>query len=137
MADVIILTTFRFKRGAAADWTTANPTLGPGEPGLETDTGKIKFGDGATAWATLPYATANLAASLQAIVDEAPSPLPFGISLLELADAEAGRLALGLGAVDATLTDHAAALENFETRISALEATVANHEARIAALEAP
>lgn len=43
------------RRGTAAAWTTANPVLSAGEPGFETDTGKFKFGDGATAWASLPY----------------------------------------------------------------------------------
>lgn len=38
------------RRGTAAQWTSANPTLGAGELGYETDTGKFKMGDGATAW---------------------------------------------------------------------------------------
>ncbi len=33
-----------------------NPTLAAGEPGFETDTGKIKYGDGTTAWNSLAYA---------------------------------------------------------------------------------
>lgn len=43
------------RRGTAADWTAANPTLLEGEPGLETDTGLLKYGDGVTAWNELPY----------------------------------------------------------------------------------
>lgn len=43
------------RRDTAANWTSANPTLASGEPGLETDTGRVKFGDGATAWTTLAY----------------------------------------------------------------------------------
>ena len=39
----------------AANWTTANPILGLGEYGYETDTKKGKYGDGATAWSSLPY----------------------------------------------------------------------------------
>ena len=34
----------------AANWTSANPTLLSGEIGYETDTGKIKIGNGSTAW---------------------------------------------------------------------------------------
>lgn len=45
----------QFRRGTAAAWTTANPILASGEPGRETDTGKIKVGDGVTAWTALPY----------------------------------------------------------------------------------
>ena len=43
------------RKGTAAQWTDANPTLLAGEFGYETDTGKLKIGDGTTAWATLGY----------------------------------------------------------------------------------
>lgn len=46
---------FRFRRGTAAEWTAANPTLSSGELGLETDTAAFKIGDGVTAWASLAY----------------------------------------------------------------------------------
>jgi len=51
------------RRDLAANWTTNDPTLASGEMGLETDTHKVKFGDGATAWASLLYfdAGANFA----------------------------------------------------------------------------
>jgi hypothetical protein len=45
------------RHDTAADWTAANPILAAGEAGLESDTGKLKFGDGATAWSSLPYFT--------------------------------------------------------------------------------
>ncbi len=47
------------RRGTAAAWTSANPTLAAGEPGYETDTGKIKIGDGSTAWTGLAYRFTN------------------------------------------------------------------------------
>lgn len=37
-------TKIQVRRGTAAQWTSANPTLDPGEIGFETDTGKIKVG---------------------------------------------------------------------------------------------
>ena len=43
------------RRDTAANWTAAGPTLLAGEIGYETDTGKIKIGDGVTAWASLAY----------------------------------------------------------------------------------
>lgn len=43
------------RRGTAAGWTAANPTLLAGEIGYETDTGKTKIGDGASNWAGLAY----------------------------------------------------------------------------------
>lgn len=47
--------TMQQKRGTASQWSTANPTLLAGEIGLETDTNKIKVGDGSTAWNSLDY----------------------------------------------------------------------------------
>jgi hypothetical protein len=43
------------RRDTAANWTASNPTLGAGELGGETDTGKLKIGDGSTAWNSLSY----------------------------------------------------------------------------------
>lgn len=46
---------FRWQRGTAARWTELNPVLGPGEPGVELDTGLFKIGDGHTEWIDLQY----------------------------------------------------------------------------------
>jgi hypothetical protein len=43
------------RRDTAANWTAENPTLLAGEIGIESDTGKIKIGNGSTAWASLGY----------------------------------------------------------------------------------
>jgi hypothetical protein len=43
------------RRGTATQWANANPTLGSGEIGFETDTGQFKIGDNSTAWDDLPY----------------------------------------------------------------------------------
>jgi hypothetical protein len=43
------------RRGTAEQWTTANPVLGAGEIGFETDTGKFKVGDNVNTWANLAY----------------------------------------------------------------------------------
>lgn len=42
--------------GTAAEWTSENPTLAARELGVETDTHKLKIGDGTTAWTSLAYA---------------------------------------------------------------------------------
>lgn len=49
------VTRFRLRRDPAAEWTAANPVLLSGEPGYETDSKRMKVGDGATAWRDLPY----------------------------------------------------------------------------------
>lgn len=45
----------QIRRDTAADWTSNNPTLSIGQPGYEDDTGKMKIGDGSTAWNSLGY----------------------------------------------------------------------------------
>ena len=50
MADII-----QFRRGDAAAWVSANTVLAVGEIGFETDTTKLKLGDGVTSWNTLLY----------------------------------------------------------------------------------
>jgi Major tropism determinant N-terminal domain len=47
----------KLRRDTAANWTTVNPVLGEGEPGLESDTGKIKYGNGTDHWNSLDYPT--------------------------------------------------------------------------------
>lgn len=46
----------QLRRDTSANWTAANPILAAGEPGLETDTSLIKYGDGISPWLSLPYA---------------------------------------------------------------------------------
>ena len=53
-------TLIQFRRGAAATWDNANPTLSAGEPGYESDSGRFKIGDGSTAWNSLEYIGENL-----------------------------------------------------------------------------
>lgn len=48
-------TVIQLRRDTAANWTTANSVLASGEPGVETDTNKVKLGDGITAWSSLTY----------------------------------------------------------------------------------
>ena len=50
MASII-----QIRRDTASNWTSANPILALGEMGAETDTSKIKIGDGVTAWTSVPY----------------------------------------------------------------------------------
>lgn len=48
-------TRLQVRRGTASGWTSTNPTLYAGEIGFETDTGRIKIGDGTTSWTSLDY----------------------------------------------------------------------------------
>jgi hypothetical protein len=54
----------QIRRGTASQWTAANPLLAQGEMGYETDTYKLKFGDGVTYWNSLVYYAAGGVASV-------------------------------------------------------------------------
>ncbi len=54
-----VQTVIQLRKGTAQQWLTANPILSLGEPGLETDTAFVKYGDGVTAWVDLPYGSTN------------------------------------------------------------------------------
>lgn len=129
------------RRGTAAEWTSADPILGSGEIGYETDTGKFKIGDGSTAWSSLTYF-----ASIDSIVDGAPALLD---TLNELAAAIgddedfittintdlAGKLSLSGGSMTGTLvlaadptnpTD-AATKSYVDDEITTVNTTLASH----------
>lgn len=46
-------TRIKFRRDTASNWTASNPILAEGEPGLETDTHKLKYGNGTSTWTVL------------------------------------------------------------------------------------
>jgi hypothetical protein len=45
----------QLRRDVSVVWTLSNPTLFAGEMGVETDTNRVKVGDGVTPWIVLPY----------------------------------------------------------------------------------
>jgi hypothetical protein len=47
--------TFKLRRGLAVQWSLTDPILNDGEPGVESDTGNLKLGDGIHIWTDLPY----------------------------------------------------------------------------------
>jgi hypothetical protein len=61
-----VVTQIQVRRGTAAQWTSTNPTLAAGEWGYETDTGKVKIGNGSTAWTSLGYTGAGTVTSIVA-----------------------------------------------------------------------
>lgn len=49
------MTQIKLRRDTAANFSSKNPILGNGEPAYETDTKKLKIGDGTTAYTQLAY----------------------------------------------------------------------------------
>lgn len=114
LAPVVISATFRVRRDTAAAFAAANKVYALGEPLWEKDTLATKHGDGVTAYNALPYTSKPLTVALTALGALAPAAdrLPyftggaaaaltvfttFGRSLVDDADAAAGRVTLGLG----------------------------------------
>lgn len=66
----------KLRRDTASNWTSANPVLASGEIGIETDTNKIKIGDGITAWSSLSYFAdaASLSSDIVDALNGANSP---------------------------------------------------------------
>lgn len=62
-------TRIQLKHGLAANWTKKNPVLLAGEMGIETDTLKMKVGDGTSHWDALGYLGAD-ANDILAIINE-------------------------------------------------------------------
>lgn len=83
-------TKIQVRRDSAANWTTANPVLDSGELGFETDTGKVKIGNGSTAWGSLAYVSTDLSSVIAKSIVDAKGDLIVGTA----ADTVA-RLAVG------------------------------------------
>lgn len=47
----------RIKQHTSAEWLQSETPLLKGEPGYETDTSRLKFGDGVSLWGALSYVT--------------------------------------------------------------------------------
>jgi hypothetical protein len=62
-----VVTQIQIRRGTASEWTSTNPTLASGEQGFETDTNKMKIGNGSTAWNSLSYAITGAVGTVTSI----------------------------------------------------------------------
>lgn len=99
---------FALRRDTAAKWASVNPTLGIAEPGLETDTLLVKYGDGSTDWNSLPYSALNLPSVLAAYA-AGGIPSAFTLSIVDRDSQEAWLDAIGAQGTSANLDAIAAA----------------------------
>ncbi|MBQ7262458.1 MAG: hypothetical protein IJR14_01945 [Synergistaceae bacterium] len=49
------LVRYRLRTDTAANWGAGDPVLLSGEPGFDSTANRLKWGDGVTAWSSLPY----------------------------------------------------------------------------------
>lgn len=67
----------RFRRGAAALWTSTNPVLNEGELGVDLDNDGLKVGDGVSTWTALPYVGSIVASGLILLTGSASNLIDF------------------------------------------------------------
>lgn len=68
---------FQLRRGTAVEWTSEDPVLRAGEPGVELDTQRFKFGNGSTHWSGLPYFDNHVVVAqmiADAVIEGVPGP---------------------------------------------------------------
>ena len=90
------------RRDTAANWTSANPTLLAGEIGIESDTNKIKIGDGSTAWTSLAYRPWSQISAYPIVNADVASAAAIAYS--KLATLTSGNIVLGSASNVATST---------------------------------
>ena len=133
-------TVIKLRRGTAAEWTSANPVLAAGEVGLETDTYKTKYGNGATAWTSLPYSVASSSGSTSVDwADVLNKPTEFTPEahthlLAEITDVTATAAELNaLDGITATVTElnyTDGVTSNIQTQLDGKSATSHTHDDR-------
>lgn len=116
--------TILFRRGTALEWTNANSVLHLAELGFETDTKKIKIGDGTTPWNSLPYTLATLQNG-KIPIDQIPDASKISVnqinSYAELASitAQSGDIAIDINSYKSYIYNGSSWLEIFATPVSA------------------
>ena len=82
------------RRGTAADWTSVHPVLAPGEVGFESDTRKMKVGDGTSNWTQLDYIAADAPAISEIAEDAIYGALTLGSGLSKSYDDALNKITL-------------------------------------------
>lgn len=75
MAERTLQAKLKVRSDTATNWQSNNPVLLQGEPAFETDTNKLKFGDGTSAYNDLPYVSSDAVTVEANPTDEATQTL--------------------------------------------------------------
>jgi hypothetical protein len=110
----------RIRRDTAENWVINNPVLKIGEPGLETNTKRLKFGDGITAWNSLQYSGINIndALLLENIDDRVATLIKAGSNISVVYNDNTNELIIG--ATGLQLSGNYASLINGKVPVSQL-----------------
>jgi len=122
-------TKIQVRRGTSASWTGTNPVLSSGEIGFETDTNKLKIGNGSSVWSSLNYfsdiqeITSASAYSLEQAneyTDQQLAAVVFDSAIVTASAAAVNYLVDGAPEALDTLNELAAALDDNENILSTL-----------------
>lgn len=116
------MTQIKLRRDTSANFTSKNPVLGVGEPAYETDTKKLKIGDGTTAYTQLEYFSAGGGSSTD-ISATLPLKIVDGVISLEV---DGQTIQIVDGKLHANIDELGNEVNNLSARVTAVEADVAN-----------
>lgn len=128
------MTQIKLRRDTSANFTSKNPVLGVGEPAYETDTKKLKIGDGTTAYTQLEYFSAggggstNISATLPLKIVDGVISLEVDGQTIQIVDGKLHANLDGLGNEVNRLTGEVTDLSG---RVTAAEANILTKENKI------
>ena len=102
----------QLRRDTAANWTSVNPVLANGEMGIETDTLKVKIGNGSATWSTRPYINVLPSDLAELSQDAVNSAIVAGTGLDKTYNDEANTITLDIDSTVATKSFAAQLLTN-------------------------
>lgn len=121
------MTQIKLRRDTSANFTSKNPILGVGEPAYETDTKKLKIGDGTTAYTQLEYFSAGGGSSTN-ITATLPLKIVDGVISLEV---DGQTIQIVDGKLHANLDELGNEVNNLSGRVTAAEADILTKENKI------
>lgn len=121
------MTQIKLRRDTSANFTSKNPILGVGEPAYETDTKKLKIGDGTTAYTQLEYFSAGGGGSTN-ISATLPLKIVDGVISLEV---DGQTIQIVDGKLHANLDELGNEVNTLAGRVTAAEADILTKENKI------
>ena len=128
------MTQIKLRRDTSANFTSANPVLGVGEPAYETDTKKLKIGDGTTAYTQLEYFSAggggstNISATLPLKIVDGVISLEVDGQTIQIVD---GKLHANLDELGNKVNSLTGEVADLSGRVTAAEADILTKENKI------
>ena len=125
------MTQIKLRRDTSAAFASSNPILGNGEPAYETDTKKLKIGDGTTAYTQLEYFSAGGGSSTD-ITATLPLKIVDGVISLEV---DGQTIQIVDGKLHANLDELGNEVNSLTGEVNSLKGDVTNLSGRVTTVE--